>query len=74
MATVLFGPSSLAMPAMRTAIPFLPNRTVPLSTQCLVCGLALLAYAAVELVVAIMLTFQPPPPGIEPEAVKVVCI
>lgn len=49
-------------------LPFLPNRSVPLSTQCRVCGVALLMYAFAGLVITIVLMYQQPPPGIEAEA------
>jgi len=48
-------------------LPFLPNRSVPLSTQCRVCGAALLVYAFAGLVITIVLIYQQPP-GVEAEA------
>jgi len=61
-------------------LPFLPNRSVPLSTQCRVCGVALVLYAAAGLAITIVLMYQQPPPGIEAEgrmhvslAVVVIC-
>jgi hypothetical protein len=49
-------------------MPFLPNRVVPVSTQCLVCSTALLVYALAGLAITIVLTFELPPPGFEAEA------
>jgi len=48
-------------------LPFLPNRSVPLSTQSRVCGAALLVYAFAGLVITIVLIYQLPPPGVEAE-------
>lgn len=49
-------------------LPFLPSRTIPLSTQCRVCGIALLMYALAGLAITILLMYQQAPPGIEAEA------
>lgn len=49
-------------------LPFLPNRSVPLSTQSCVCGAALVFYALVGFAVTIVLIYQQPPPSIEAES------
>jgi hypothetical protein len=49
-------------------MPLLPNRVIPASTQCLVCGIALLVYAVAGVAITFVLAFELPPPGFEAEA------